>query len=80
MSDALETSPLVCAAYPSLIVLMLLVLVAEIQRLLDGMPVAHEEDHDPPEPTTLGFGPCDGHTGPVGGLVDEGPLVEDQPG
>lgn len=63
---ALESDALGCAVYPSLTMVMLLVLVAELQRLLDGLPLA-AGGNLAERPEALGIESPDRHTGPSGG-------------
>jgi hypothetical protein len=80
LSEALEPSPLVCAIYPSLLMLMLLVLVAEGHRVLDRLPVSGDDDERILGSPALGFGLCDRHTGPLSGSHGEATAAEDPPG
>ncbi len=66
LSAALESGALGCAVYPTLVMIMLLVLVAELQRLLDGLPLAPDGELTE-QSRALGFESGDRHTGPIGG-------------
>ncbi|MBX9789316.1 MAG: hypothetical protein K2Y37_10405 [Pirellulales bacterium] len=76
---ALESDVLGCAVYPALTMVMLLVLVAELQRLLDGLPLVAEGDLAE-WPEALGIESRDRHTGPSGGDNGEATADGDTPG
>ncbi len=79
--QAVESHAWGCALYPSLVLLMLLVLVAELHRLLESLPLArHDHDEQALGSPALGItqGPC--HTEPLGGDTRAAMTAEVPPG